>query len=137
MVVTGKSLDSPDKQNVNKMSEKCREKMSEKCPKIVLRGRKHNFRAFFGTIFAYLVDAFVWSPCPMPARHNSLILKDFFGPRSLNQYCAQPPAPVVAATNEAFRQRTSCTATSLPSIEAPPSSYGLHGKLRGIGRMVT
>ena len=49
MLLTGKSLDSPEKGNVDKMSEKGR-KVSEqkKCPEIVWRGCKHNFRTFFG-----------------------------------------------------------------------------------------
>ena len=50
-VVTGKSLDSSDKGNVDKMSEKCRQnvrKMSEK------KYCKHNFRTFFEHFFAYI-----------------------------------------------------------------------------------
>ena len=57
-VVTGKALDSPEKGNADKMSEKCR----KKCPKSVqtcLEGLKTQFLDIFGTIFAYLVDAFV------------------------------------------------------------------------------
>ena len=46
-------------------------KKIQKCPEIVQRGRKHNFRAFFLTIFAYLVGAFLWPPCPTHARHKS------------------------------------------------------------------
>ena len=40
-------MDSPEKENVDKMSAKCRKnvrKMSENCPK----GLKHDFRTFFG-----------------------------------------------------------------------------------------
>ena len=58
-VVTGKSLDSPEKGNVDKMSEKCRKifrKMSKNC----LEGLKTQFSDIFGAICAYLVDAFVW-----------------------------------------------------------------------------
>ena len=43
----GKSLDSPENRNADKMSEKCRKnvrKMFKNC----WRGRKHNFRTFFG-----------------------------------------------------------------------------------------
>ena len=64
--VTGKSLDSP---------EKCRQnvrKMSDKCPKIVRRGRERNFRTFW-TILAYLVDVFVWWLCPMLAHYNKFL----------------------------------------------------------------
>ena len=43
-LVTGKSLVSPEKGNVDKMSKKC----PKKCPKIVQSGWKHNFRTFFG-----------------------------------------------------------------------------------------
>ena len=58
-LVTGKSLDSPENGNVDKMSEKCRKnvrKMSKNCPE----GLKTQFSDIFWTIFAYLVDAFVW-----------------------------------------------------------------------------
>ena len=58
-VVTGKSLDSPENGNVDKMSEKCRKnvrKMSKNCPE----GLKTQFPDIFWTFFAYLVDAFVW-----------------------------------------------------------------------------
>ena len=58
-VVTGKSLDSPEKGNVDKMSEKCRKNvrnMSKNCPE----GPTTQFSDIFWTIFAYLVDAFVW-----------------------------------------------------------------------------
>ena len=48
----------PEKGNVDKMSEKC--------PKIVRRHRKH----IFWTFFAHLVAAFVWRPCPMLARYS-------------------------------------------------------------------
>ena len=53
------------------MSTKCpknAEKMSEKCPKIVRGGADNTTFGHFLTIFAYLVDAFVWRPCPMLAR---------------------------------------------------------------------
>ena len=43
-VVTGKSLDSPEKENVEKMSENCPEAL-----------QTHNFR----TLFAYVVGAFI------------------------------------------------------------------------------
>ena len=46
-IVMGKLLDSPEKGNVDKMSERCR-KMSEKCPKIVRRHCEQNFRTFLG-----------------------------------------------------------------------------------------
>ena len=68
-IVMGKSLDSPENGNVDEMSEKCRKnvrKMSKNCPE----GPKTQFRTFFWTIFAHLVDAFVWWPCPMHARYN-------------------------------------------------------------------
>ena len=58
-LVTGKSLDSPENGNVDKMSEKCPKivrKMSPNCPD----GLKTQFLDIFWTIFAYLVDAFVW-----------------------------------------------------------------------------
>ena len=44
--------------------------MSEKCPKNCPEGPKTQFSGIFWTIFAYLVDAFVWWPCPMLARYN-------------------------------------------------------------------
>ena len=58
-LATGKSLDSPKKENVDKMSEKCRKSvrnMSKNCPE----GLKTQFSDIFWTIFAYLVDASVW-----------------------------------------------------------------------------
>ena len=57
-LVTGKSLDSPENGNVDKMPEKCRKnvrKISKTCPE----GLKTQFSNIFWTIFAYLVDAFV------------------------------------------------------------------------------
>ena len=59
-VVTGKSLDSPEKGNVDKMSEKC----PKKCRKIVRKLSENSENTIFGyflTIFGHLVDAFVWS----------------------------------------------------------------------------
>ena len=54
-LVTGKSLDSPEKQNV--------EKMSKKCPKNVQKlsetPAETNF-GHLGDIFAYLVSASIW-----------------------------------------------------------------------------
>ena len=44
------------RQNVRKMSKK----MSEKCPKNCPEGLNTQFSDIFWTIFAYLVDAFVW-----------------------------------------------------------------------------
>ena len=47
--------------------------ISKKCLKNVQklsRGLKTQFLDIFWTIFAYLVDAFVWWSCPMHARHN-------------------------------------------------------------------
>ena len=52
--VKGKSLDSPEKENVNK-SPKNVEKMPEKCPKIVRRHCKQYFQSFF----AYFLP--IWS----------------------------------------------------------------------------
>ena len=46
-IVTGKSLDSPEKGNVDKLSEKCRKNVRN-MSKIVPRHCKHNFRTFFG-----------------------------------------------------------------------------------------
>ena len=60
-IVTGKSLDSPEKGNVDKMSEKCRKnvrKMSRNCPE----GLKTQFSDIFWTIFVYLVDALFGDP---------------------------------------------------------------------------
>ena len=57
----GKSLDSPEKGNVDKMSEKYRKnvrKMSENCPE----GLKTQFSDIFWTIFAFLVDALFGDP---------------------------------------------------------------------------
>ena len=50
----GKSLDSPEKRNVGKMLEKCRQ-MSEKCRKNCPERLKTQFSDVFWTIFAYLV----------------------------------------------------------------------------------
>ena len=58
-VVMGKSLDSLENGNVDKMSEKYPKnvrKMSKNC----LEGLKTQFSDIFWTIFAYSVDAFVW-----------------------------------------------------------------------------
>ena len=57
-LVTGKSLDSPEKGNVRKMSKNC------------LEGLKTQFSDCFWTIFAYFVGAFVWWPCPMRAHYK-------------------------------------------------------------------
>ena len=51
-VVTGKSLDSPGKGNVDEMSETCT--ISKDCPE----GLRTQFLDIFWTIFAYLVAAF-------------------------------------------------------------------------------
>ena len=51
-VVMGKSLDSPEKRQCPKNVEK----MSKNCPE----GWKTQFLDIFRTIFAYVVDAFVW-----------------------------------------------------------------------------
>ena len=62
--VTGKALDSPEKGNVDKMSENATKrvrKISKNCPE-GLKACSDNF--------AYLVDAFVCCPCPMPARYK-------------------------------------------------------------------
>ena len=66
----GKSLDSPENGNVDKMSENVENvrKMSKNCPE----GPKTQFWTFCWTIFAYLVDAFVWWPCPMHACYKSM-----------------------------------------------------------------
>ena len=59
-LVAGKSLDSPGKGSVDKMSETCRKnvcKMSEKLPG---GAGKRRFSDILWTIFAYLVYAFVW-----------------------------------------------------------------------------
>ena len=64
-LVTGKALDSPEKGNVDKMSEECRKsviKLFKACPE----GLKRHFSDFL----AHVVDAFVWWPCPMRARYN-------------------------------------------------------------------
>ena len=56
----GKSWNSPEKGNVDKMSEKCRkmsENVSKNCPE---KGLKTQISDIFWTIFRYLVDAFVW-----------------------------------------------------------------------------
>ena len=69
-LVTGKSLDSPEKGNVDKKSEKCRQnvrKMSKNCPEEL----KTQLKDIFWQYFAYLVDAFVSWPCPMLARYRS------------------------------------------------------------------
>ena len=58
-VVTGKSLDSPEKGNVDQNVRKMSTKMSEKCPKNCPKGLKPQFSDIFWTIFAYLVDALV------------------------------------------------------------------------------
>ena len=50
-VVSGKSMDSPEKRKVDKMAENV-EKMFQKCPKIVWGGRNHNFRTFLGQFLA-------------------------------------------------------------------------------------
>ena len=73
-VVTGKSLDSPEKGNVDKMSEKCQRnvrKMSKNCPEP--EGLKTQFSDILGTMFVYLVDVFVWRPCPTFAHYNTKV----------------------------------------------------------------
>ena len=54
-IVAGESLDSPEKGNVDKMSEKCPKKCPEicpkKCPEIVQTHRKHKSQTIFGHYF--------------------------------------------------------------------------------------
>ena len=59
LIITGKSLDSPDKGNVDRMSEKCR-KIVRKISKNCREGLRAQFSSIFWTFFAYLVDALVW-----------------------------------------------------------------------------
>ena len=78
-LVTGKSLDSPEDRNADKMSKKYRKnvrKMPKNCPE----GPKTQVSDIFWTIFAYLVDAFLWWPCPMLARYKARPLLGSLGP---------------------------------------------------------
>ena len=63
---SGQSVGQPRKrecrQNVEKMSENV-QKFSG--------GAENTIFGHFWTIFAYLVAAFVWRPCPMLARYNT------------------------------------------------------------------
>ena len=65
----GKSLDSPDKGNIDKMPEK-RRKIVRKMSKNYPEGLKTQFTDIFLAIFAHLVGAFVWWPCPILARYS-------------------------------------------------------------------
>ena len=63
----GQIVGQPRKRECRQNVRKCRKnvrKMSKNCPE----GLKTQFSDIFRTFFAYLVDAFVWRPCPMLAR---------------------------------------------------------------------
>ena len=134
MIVTGKSLEC--RQNVRKLSKK----MSEKCPKIVQRGRKHDFRTFFdnfclfGRCFCFVTLS---NPRPLQAydlyRANERRGRGGFGLRTVWTPSGDPrraPEKQTVGTVTASHKMLTLQALS-SSLNASTAKGGLPGPRRG------